>query len=94
MSDDFRRMPLTAEMNALQAEVRSHQNFVVFRRLEYRAVVANALGNAWPNPALAADSGNERFFEERQSAFNIARKATDPYGRGISQRSKEMDDCP
>jgi hypothetical protein len=58
-------------MDALDAEVSSEQYFVLLGDPHRCAVIANAGRCPWPNPALAADSSNQRFFSEGQNQINI-----------------------
>ena len=41
MTHDLCRMPIPAEVHALQAKVRGHQRFVTSRQPQHRAVVAD-----------------------------------------------------
>lgn len=71
MADEFRRVPSAAEMDVFEAEVSGEQNFVPTGDPEAGTVIANAKCYPWPNPALAADSGDKRFFSKRQNEINI-----------------------
>jgi len=62
MSDGFRRVPSAAEMDVFEAEVSGEQNFVPTGDPEASAVIANAKCYPRPNPVLAADSSDKRFF--------------------------------
>src|SRR5215472_15600976 len=63
-------MPVAPEVNSFERKIGGDQRVVARRQLEQGAIVANS-GNNLPSSArLAANSGNQRFFRERQDVSN------------------------
>ena len=67
MADDFRRLPVPAEVNTFQAEVGCDQHFVTGRNSEDGTVVADSGNYTVAGRLLFPDVGNERFFIQRQA---------------------------
>ena len=69
MSNRFRRMPATPEVDTLQAQVSSDQGFMPDGNSQNGAVVANAFEHTWSGPRLAANACDQSFFSEWQESL-------------------------
>ena len=69
MTNDFRGVPLTPEMNSLKAEIGSNQGLMALRNLEDSAVVADSSRDRTASgSSAAANASDQQFFGVRQSA--------------------------
>jgi hypothetical protein len=59
MTDGFGRMPLTPEMNPLQAEVGGNQRLVTKGDLQNGTVVSDARGNPSPSGSPTANTRDQ-----------------------------------
>jgi hypothetical protein len=71
MTDRFRGMPVTAEVDSLEAKVRGDQNLMAAGQGEHGAVVPNPGRDPGRAGGLAANPGDQGFFGEGQGS-NIA----------------------
>ena len=73
MANGFWRVPVAAEVDALQGKVSGEKRLVPGRETQQCTIVANtSQDTGLPCLGLAADAGNQRFFREWQNEINIS----------------------
>ena len=87
MADDFRQMPLPAEVNAFECEISRDESFRPLRKAQHGAVVPNADKNTGVCGARAparaarvlepANLGNQRFFWKRHRRNQYTARRSD-----------------
>jgi len=70
MPDKLRRVPLTLEVHAFEAEVGRDQGFVVGRNAQHGAVVAHTGDNSCASPAVDGTICSQGAYARNESSFS------------------------
>jgi hypothetical protein len=66
VADEFRRVPLAAEVDAFQTEIRGDQRFIAGRDSHYSTIVTDAFEHTPSDRCLAAKACDQGFFRSWQ----------------------------